>query len=279
MAKPDCRKLSRKLGKWGNVTKIIMGICFLIVFILGVALFGTGIAALTGSSLLSDFPIASFTALMYTAVFLGLFLAIVSILGAIGYFALHKTLLIIVVCLIAVLAVVQAICGGVSLSYKNKDDDLTQLFHEGWDLADNSTREYFEKQYTCCGGLNKTDHPEAPECVGTASSGSVPPPPPPPPASSSAASSVASSASSASSANALTVNVLTASQPEWKDGCIPSLVEVAKENVVKVGAGLIAVTVLEVAVIIVTIILLVKIGRASSYYEVHDDDAMDVLQS
>jgi len=274
-----CRKLSKKLGTWANVTKVIMGLCFLIIFILGVALFGVSIAALTGSSLLADIPIKGFTALMYMGLFLGLFLAIVSILGAIGFFTLNKVLLIIVICLLAVLAILQLTCGSLAFVYRK---DYNELFATAWNDTDSSTRESLEKTFHCCGGINSKDLPESDHCV---------PHPPPTPASSSSAPPApssstpvtSSSASASDSSNATSAQfeglTASASSEPWADGCVPKLAQLAEDQIVTVGACVIVVTILEIAAIVVTIIVVVKINRATSYYQVRDDDAIDILQS
>jgi len=265
--KISCKKLYRKVGAWAKPTTIIMGVCFCLLFILGLAMFIVGAVAVSGIKLLDTLEITGFRALMWTALFLGLFLSIVAVLGAIGYFALHKTLLIITVGFIALLAVVQIVCGGVAYSYSN----YTEVVNKGWEAADDKSRAYLEKEYNCCGGMNSTHLPASDRCVGSSSSDeslaapSSAAPPQPTPQSSSSPAALLAKHSSESSAPA--------------DGCVAILAKIAEDDIPYIGAGLITITVLEIAVIVVTLILVCKINKASQYFQVHDENDLDDLHN
>jgi len=242
-SKVNCKKISAKIGAWANVTKIIMGVCFVLLFILGVALTAVCASVLVKSDILKNFEITGFTALMYFGLILGLFLAIVSLLGVFGFFTLNRPLLIIVTCLILLLAILQIVCFSVAFGYRGKYDDF---FSNTWEMADDNSRGYIEMHFGCCGGVNNTDKPGS-YCNSTSSSGAYQPP-------------VFSDSS---------------------DGgpCVPKLVEFANDQVVSIGVGVLVVTLLEVAVVVVTIVLLVKIGRVQSYYKVQEEDnALDALR-
>jgi len=242
--KISCTKISRKLSTWANVTKYIMGFCFILLFLLGMVLFIISVVAVSGSNLLTDFPVQSATSIMYMGIFLGLFLAISSIVGAIGFFWLHRCLLIIFVCCIAALAVVQVVVGVVAVSY----DDEEQLVLDSWNLADNSTRAYLEDSFECCGGENVTDNPSSENC--TAMFGG--------------SSSIFLSALSSSGG---------------VQACGKVIAEFLDDYMITVGVGIIVVTLLEVAVIVVTVILVVQIDRAKKKYsKVDDDESLDPLK-
>jgi len=242
--KITCQKVSKKVGAWANVTKIIMGICFLLLFVLGMAMAIICGVSITDSKFLIDLPIKGVTTIMYMGLFLGLFLAIVALLGALGYFTLNRALLIIVTCLLILLAILQVTCGCLAVAYR---DEYDHLFAEAWEIAPNDTRQYFEETYHCCGGVNETDLPASPECVSNYTYDEV---------------------------------LATNTSSSWGGPCVPKLVDLANDQIVNVGAGIIVVTILEIAVIVVTIVLVVKIGKARSYYEVHDDeDDLEVLRS
>jgi len=247
-----CRKVSQKVGAWANVTKVIMGICFLLLFILGLAMAIVCGVSLAGVDVLGNLSIRGFTALMYMGLFLGLFLAILSLLGALGYFTLNRALLIIVTCLLLILAILQITCGSLAFAYDDKYEDF---FKEAWSLADDGSRAYIEETYHCCGGMNASDRPASKNCTAFLNS------------------------SSSSYTSGAHLDAVSSSSQEGGP-CIPKLVDDAKDKIVPVGVGVIVVTVLELAVVIVTIILVVKIGRVHSYYQVHDEeDDLDVLKS
>jgi len=239
----SCGKISARIGACANATKYIMGICFSLIFALGVILAIICCVALADAKLLGDFDIKNFRGVMILGLILGLFLAIVAILGAIGYFSLNRCLLLIVIIVFFVLALAQIICGALGLVYKDKYETPIQ---SAWNKADEDDRKYVEEHLHCCGGANSTDRPASPHCLGNESSSH----------------SVVGSSSSDS----------------YADGCVSKLAKEAKDMIVSVGAGLIVVTIFELVVVGFTIFLFVKISGAHSYYQVHEEDALEVLQ-
>jgi len=240
----SCTKVSKKLSTWANVTKYIMGFCFIILFLLGMVLFIISTVAVSGSNLLGDFDITGFTALLYMGIFLGLFLAVASILGAIGFFSLRRCLLIIFVCFIAALAIVQAVVGLVAVSYS--EEKRMDLITDGWNIADNSTRAYLEDHFDCCGGANFSDGPASDKCIALSNS---------------------------------TSNSTSHSYSGSEKPCVVVLEEYVEDYMLTVGIGIIVVTLLEVAVIVVTVILVIQIDRAKKKYsKVDDDESLDPLK-
>jgi len=264
-----CKRLTDKIGAYASITKIIMSILFLILFALGAALFIVCVVAKADSNDLGELDISSITGLLVMGIILGLFLAIVSLLGLFGYVTLHKGILIFVTCAIVLLAALQITCGGLALGYK---DDYDDIFADAWDGADNHTRAVIENKFKCCGGKNFTDAPALPKCVHYTSESSES-------YGSSVSSSVVSSAPPASQSSVPPTSYELAEA--MKDGCVSELVEFANDNFNYVGAGVIVITVLEIAVIVLCIVILIKIGQVTKYNQVGDDDdnVLEVLHS
>jgi len=236
--KMSCREVADRVGRWANVTKIIMGVCFCILFILGMALLIAAGVALADANAFGQFAITGFKEIIIFALCLGIFVAIVSIVGALGYFSLNKTLLIIFAAGMAILVILQVACGATAFAYR---DDYDEIISEGWNHAEASSRQFLEQEFKCCGGVNITDAPVAPECLAFLPF-YIPP-------------------------------------PDWADGCVPVLAQKAHDNIVAIGIGDIIITVLELAVIIVTIIVVVKIhGAQNNYHKFTDEGAMDGLR-
>jgi len=218
------------------VTKIIMGICFILLFILGMSLAIAASVALADSKVFSNISITGFKEVIYFALCLGLFVAIVSVFGIIGYFMLNKHMLIVFSCLLAILVILQVACGATAFSYR---DDFYNITESAWHHAENSTREYFQKTFECCGGANITDYAiETENCTATE----------------------------------VNIDDLLYSSKPFDHGCVEPMANAMKDNVVSVGIGDIVITILELVVIIVTIVVVVKIHRAGSYRRFHDDD-------
>jgi len=239
----SCSKISSRIGACANVTKYIMGVCFSLIFALGIILAIICCVALADAKLLGDFDIKNFKAVMVLGVILGFFLAIVAIMGAIGYFSLNRCLLLFVIIVFFVLAIAQIVCGILGLVYKDKYENPLQT---AWNKADADDRKYIEEHLHCCGGANSTDRPASPHCLGNESS-SLP--------------------------------FSSSSSDSYSDGCVSKLAKEAKDMIVSVGAGLIVVTVFELVIVGFTIFLYVKISGAHNYYQVHEEDALEVLQS
>jgi len=231
-------KMSKNCSNWTNVTKVIMGICFIILFLLGLAMAVVCVISLSGSKVLGDMDIQSFTALMWFGLFLGIFLAFISLLGAIGYFSLSRSLLIIVVIAFAVLALLQIVCFSLAFSFR---DDFDTICDDAWDSADNSTRAYLEKEFSCCGGSDPNDKPASDFCLGETSSSE-------------------SSVSSVSSVNE-TDKTDNAALSSSVVGCVQKLSEFMTDQMYSIGACVLAVTILELAVAVVTVILICTSGK------------------
>jgi len=238
-ATSDFDRLVKKIGCCANVTKFIMGVLFIILCILGVAIVCVCAVGLTKSEWLGDLAIKDFHGLMVFGLILGLFLAAVSILGAIGYFRLNRVLLVIVIIVIILLALLQIICGAAGLATKDKYEDFIQT---AWDSMDEADRKYFEEDLKCCGGANSTDRPAAPECLSNSS-------------------------------------VVLDSSSAFSDGCVSILAEKAEDLMVSVGVGLLVTTVVEIVIIALSIFVVVRINNARKYSNVPDDNTMDALDS
>jgi len=243
----SCKEVADRVGTWANVTKVIMGICFLLLFILGTALFLAACVALADASIFSSFAITGFREIIIFALCLGLFIALVSIVGALGYFTLNKAMLIIFTCGIAILVILQVACGATAVAYRDDYDNITA---SAWELAEESTRAYFQEQFKCCGGVNLTDH-------------------------------VANSTHCLAYNDTLffdDIGAKSTSGSDFTHGCVASMVETISDNVVAVGIGDIVITVLEIAVIVVTVVVVVKVHRARSYQQFKDEDAIEQLR-
>lgn len=60
-------------------------------------------------------------------------------------------------------------------------------------------------------------------------------------------------------------------------GCVDKLTDFAKDKILPVGGGLIAITVLEIVIIVVTIIIARKIRHVHNYYKVQEQDTMEAF--
>lgn len=245
--KVSCSQISKKLSAWANVTKYIMGFAFILLFLLGMIMFIIGLVCVADASIIDGFELGPLATVMYTAIILGLFLAIASIVGAIGFFSLHKPLLIAFVCLIGALAVIQVAVGIVGVA--SSEETLTEYMIDAWSVADNNTRAKFEKTYTCCGGANLTDYPSSQFCIDLNNT----------------------NANKTSSSSLILPSSLSSSQ--YNGPCGAELAKVIEDNMAYIGSGIIVVTVLEIAVVVVTIILVIQIDRAQKKYTKVAEDA------
>jgi len=286
MRSASCRDIADRVGKWANVTQIIMGICFVILFFLGLALLIASAIALANVKTFEQFPITGFKEIIIFALCLGIFVSLVSIVGAMGFFTLNKTLLIIFVTAISLLVILQIACGITAFSYRNKYDDIIAT---AWNHTEDSSRAYMEHTFHCCGGVDEFNMPAADECLINFTSSSSAPPPVPPVASSSSEFPLSSEeeSSDSSSDDMFTLPLFGNEEPKsssasaYANGCVPLLAEFAKDKIVAVGIGDIVITVLEVAVVVVTIVVLVKISMARNQYErfTGGDTTIDQLRS
>jgi len=214
-----------------------MGLCSVLLFLLGLAMTIVCIIALTGTKVLGDFELESVSALMWFGVFLGVFLAIIALLAAIGFFSLNRCLMAIVVIAFAIIILLHIICFSLAFSYK---DDFNNLCADAWDAADNETRAYIEDQFSCCGGSDINDKPASKRCLGESSS-------------------------SDSDVNETIAD--TASLSSSVVGCVQLLSDFMTVQLYAIGACVLAVTILELAVVVVTIILMCMAGKSNEAYQ------------
>jgi len=237
----SCKEVARKVGAWANVTKVIMGICFSFLFLLGFLLFvASAVSLADANTFLNRIAITKFKEVIVFALCLGLFVAIVSIVGALGYFTLNKALLIIFAGAFIILAILQVACGAAAFAYRK---DYPELIDEAWNMTDEHSRAYLEETFHCCGGINHEAMPASEYCVnGTTSS-------------------------------------VELSSGSWSDGCVTPLADYADDCVVNVAIGDIVITILELAVVVVTIVVVVKIHGVNRRYQGLDDsDALEGLK-
>jgi len=230
------KEIKQRVSKCANVTKVIMGICFLILFILGFALFVSSAVSLADAGIFKNMlPITNFREIIIFALCIGFFVALVSIIGSIGYFALHKPLLIAFMVGMGILVVLELSCIGVAYGYRNSYAEATEF---AWHHAEASSREYFEETYLCCGGMNATDYPASPVCLGSGS-----------------------------------FSALASDSDSYSDGCVPKITQMLNNSLLAVGGGVLAVTILEIIVIITTIAVVVQINKAMKYQRFKSSDS------
>jgi len=245
--KMKCKEIAQHMSKWANVTQYIMGVCFSILFVLGMILFIASAVSLGDFGAFELLEIQKVKSVVIFALCLGLFIAIVSILGALGYFTLNKTLLIIFVCGISILIVLQVVCGATAFAYR---DDFYDLTADGWHnlvANDTNTAVFLEEAFDCCGSYNSSDAIESKNCNATLSFSGID-------------------------------VLLKTSESSEVEGCIPVIAASLKKNVNGVCIGDIVITLLEVAVIVVTGIVLYEIKRANKYTQFDNDTSLDSIR-
>lgn len=247
------KELSERVGKCANTTKVVLGVCYVLIFVLGLALCIAGAVARSSESALQTLHVPGIASLPTWGICLGVFLALVALVGALGSFLLNRPLLIIFACLTAVLIVVQV---SVGVTAYVRQDKFPVVVNAAWNNAENSTRAYLETTFECCGLENTTDRAYLPGCPGYASS------------------SFSSSAASASSSLALDETV---SSSLFNGGCMAPILALAYRVANKVGAALLGITAFEVLTLIVTAVLLCRIRKAKVSYSRMDADPVESL--
>jgi len=268
MPKITTKMIKEQFTACGNFTKFLMCVCLGLVCLIGLAITIFCGIALTDSSVFGDrLDIKGFTGLMVMGVVLGVLLIVVSVLGIFGYCYMNRCILVIVAIVIILLALLQIVCGVVGLVYKNDYHDLVE---DAWKIADEGSRKYFEKKYHCCGGDNAADHPASDFCLNVTSSDS-----------SSSFSSHENIFDFFNNAFEYGSGYGSDSSSEYKDGCVSTLADKAKDLMTSVGVGLIVATLIEIGIIAATIFIIVKIGQArGAYSQLQDqEDSLSVLDS
>jgi len=233
------KEIKQRVGACTNVTKIVMGILFLFLFLLGFGLFISSAISLGDAGVFKDkLPITSFREVIVFALIIGFLIALISIIGSIGYFFLHKPLLIAFLIGMCVLAVLELTCIGVAYGYRNS---YTEATNYAWHHTEASSRQYFEQTYQCCGGMNATDYAASSFCFG--------------------------GSESTSSAGPVTTS------ESYADGCVLIITQVLNDSLLAVGGGVLAVTVLEIVAIIITIVVVVQINKATKYQKFKSSDS------
>jgi len=253
MGKMSCREVTERVSRWANATKVIMGICFSILFVLGMVLFIASAVALGGVDVFQILKVHQAKSIAIFALCLGLFIALVSILGALGYFTLNRGMLIGFVIGIAILIILQVVCGATAFAYRNDFDNITE---DAWVKLNISGDDFIfiEETFGCCGSYNSTDAVNSSNCHVTEYTGPE------------------------FGSLLLPGIVFTASESSTTMGCIPKVAQTLKENINYVCIGDLVVTILEIIVIIVTAFVLHEIKSAYSYRQFQDDPSLESIR-
>jgi len=234
------KEISQRVGKCTNVTKIIMGICFLILFLLGLILFICGAISLAGASVFKTIlPVTSVREVIIFALCLGLFVALVSIVGSIGYFLLIKPMLVGFMVGMLILVVLEVTCCGLAFGYR---DSFATGVEYAWQHAEPASRAYIEVTYDCCGGANTTDLPSSPQCTGVSSSVSP-------------------------------LEGAGSTSGSYNGACVPIVVDILQRSLIGAGTGILVVTLLEIIAVIATIAVVVQINKAQKYQRFKSSDS------
>jgi len=254
MPKMSCREVAERVSRWTNVTKVIMGICFSILFLLGMILFIASCVALGGFSVFSVLGIHQVKSVIAFALCLGLFIAIVSILGALGYFTLHRGMLVGFVIGIAILIVLQVICGATAFAYRK---DFANITADAWVKLNVSSDEdaiiFLEETFKCCGSYNFSDAVNSSYCNVSEHLNFF-----------------------INDAGSLLLPNLYIAETNTT-GCIPKIAEDLTDNINSVCIGDIVITILEVVVIVVTAFVLHEVKNANSYKQFQDDPSLESI--
>jgi len=249
--KMSCKEVSERVSRWTNITKIIMGVCFSILFVLGMVLFIAAAVALGGFNVFDTLGIYDVKAVITFALCLGLFIAIVSILGALGYFTLNRVMLIIFVCGIAILIVLEIVCGAVAFSYKNNFRNITETAWNDYVQNDTNATKLLEDTFGCCGSYDPSDAVPSNYCNVTNFT-----------------------------FGGLMLNDLQASESKShsNEGCISVIAKKLTDNINSVCIGDIVITILEIIVIVVTAIVLYQVKNANSYKQFQEDPTLESIR-
>ena len=231
------KELSERVGTCANTTKYVLGTCYVLIFVLGFALFAASASARVSDTVLQTLHVPGIASLPNWGICAGVFLALVALVGALGTFMLNRALLIIFVALLAVLTVLQLAVGATAYA---RQDQFPAVVSTAWDSAEDSTKTYIQQTFACCGLNSTADRPYLPGCPGYVSS--------------------------SSSSAAVAVAAAAASSAAGEGGCLAPLVALAHRVANKVGAAFVGVTVFELATLVVTCVLLCRIRQAQRHY-------------
>ena len=131
------KELSERVGKCANTTKYVLGTCYALIFVLGFALFAASASARVSDTVLQTLHVPGIASLPNWGIGVGIFLALVALLGAVGTFLLNRALLIIFVALLAVLTVMQLTVGATAYA---RQDQFPAVVSAAWDSAEDSTK-------------------------------------------------------------------------------------------------------------------------------------------
>lgn len=243
------KELSERVGTCANTTKYVLGVCYVLIFVLGLALTIAGAVARASETVLQTLHVPGIASLPNWSIGLGIFLALVALVGALGSLLLNRPLLVIFACLTAVLIVAQVSVG--TAAYV-RQDKFPVVLDAAWDRAENSTRAYLETTFACCGLDNTTDRAYLPGCPGYSSSSS-------------------SSSLSVSAADETVASSL------YNGGCMAPILALAYRVANKVGAALLGITAFEVLTLVITAVLLCRIRKAKTAYSRMDADPVESL--
>ena len=243
------KELSERVGKCANTTKYVLGVCYVLIFVLGLALCIAGAVARSNEAVLQKLHVPGIASLPAWSIGLGAFLALVALVGALGSFLLNRVLLAVFACLTAVLIVAQV---SVGVTAYVRQDKFPVVVSAAWDTAENSTRAYLETTFDCCGLDNTTDRAYLPGCPGYNAS------------------------SSSASADEAAVDETVASSL-YNGGCMAPILALAYRVANKVGAALLGITAFEVLTLIITAVLLCRIRKAKVNYSRMDTDPVENL--
>ena len=258
----NMKELSQRVGKCANTTKYVLAVCFTIVFVLGLALFCAGLSARLSEKALEALHVPGIASLPDWGIALGVLMGVVALIGALGSCMLNRVMLLIFVGATTLAVVLQVSVGTAAYVLQ---DQYPRLLSEAWGSSENSTRSYLEGKFDCCGFYNTTDREYLPGCPGYVASSSV-------------------FSSSAPATREELASVIDPSSVSSNGGCESPLVDLAKSMATSVGIALICITVLEVAILIATGVLLYRIRTAQNRYAQfgsdsdYDDGALDHLQ-
>ena len=243
------KELSKRVGTCANTSKYVLGVCYALIFVLGLALCIASTVARTSEAVLQTLHVPGIASLPNWGIGLGVFLALVALVGALGSFLLNRPLLIIFACLTAVLVVAQV---SVGVTAYVRQDKFPVVLSVAWDNAENSTRAYLETTFDCCGLDNTTDRAYLPGCPGYSSSSSA-------------------SVSAAHAADATVASSL------YNGGCLAPILALAYRVADKVGAALLGITAFELLTLVITAVLLCRIRKAKVSYSRMDADPVESL--
>ena len=161
--RPDLAKhqIKDKIGKCLSTTSYVLVAGCVILFILGVALFGVGVSSLVSEKAIHALHIPGITSLPAWMTAIGLFLCVLSVVGGIGSFYYRPSFLIAFGSVLTLILFFEFTLGIIAAT---RADDFSSLASKAWDSSSNKTRISLETQFSCCGFFNTTDRAVAEGC-------------------------------------------------------------------------------------------------------------------